>query len=152
MLKITPACAPAQTNESKSLGMGHSTALLLWFSHSVMSDSLWPHGRQPSRLLCPWDSPGKNTGVGGHFLLQGGLPNPGTEPIPPASPVLQLRVFPLSPREASPSSLHYSNVYHRRLVFPDSDLHINGITQYTRTLLCLAFYAQHCVCDVHSCC
>ena len=29
-----------------------------------------PHRRQPTRLLCPWDSPGKNTGVGGHFLLQ----------------------------------------------------------------------------------
>ena len=29
-----------------------------------------PHRRQPSRLLCPWDSPGKNTGVGCHFLLQ----------------------------------------------------------------------------------
>ena len=27
-------------------------------------------GRQPTRLLCPWDSPGKNTGVGCHFLLQ----------------------------------------------------------------------------------
>ena len=36
-----------------------------------MSDSLWPHGPQPARLLCPWDSPGKNPGVGCHFLLQG---------------------------------------------------------------------------------
>ena len=36
-----------------------------------MSDSVQPHGRQPTRLLCPWDSPGKNTGVGCHFLLQG---------------------------------------------------------------------------------
>ena len=32
---------------------------------------LWPHGLQPARLLCPWDSPSKNTGVGCHFLLQG---------------------------------------------------------------------------------
>ena len=37
---------------------------------SVVSDSVWPHGLQPTRLLCPWDSPGKNTGVGCHFLLQ----------------------------------------------------------------------------------
>ena len=29
------------------------------------------HGLQPARLLCPWDSPGKNTGAGGHFPLQG---------------------------------------------------------------------------------
>ena len=35
-----------------------------------MSDSVRPHRRQPTRLLCLWDSPGKNTGVGFHFLLQ----------------------------------------------------------------------------------
>ena len=35
-----------------------------------MSDSVRPHRRQPIRLLCPWDSPGKNNGVGCHFLLQ----------------------------------------------------------------------------------
>ena len=35
-----------------------------------MSYSVRPHRRQPTRLLCPWDSPGKNTGVGCHFLLQ----------------------------------------------------------------------------------
>ena len=33
-----------------------------------MSDSLWPHGLEPTRLLCPWDSPGKNTGVGCHAV------------------------------------------------------------------------------------
>ena len=32
---------------------------------------LHTHGLQPARLLCPWDSPGKNIGVGCHFLLQG---------------------------------------------------------------------------------
>ena len=35
-----------------------------------MSDSVRPHRRQPNRLPRLWDSPGKNTGVGGHFLLQ----------------------------------------------------------------------------------
>ena len=45
--------------------------LLLLFTCSVMSDSLWPQGLKPTRLLCPWDFPGKNTGVGCHFLLQG---------------------------------------------------------------------------------
>ena len=35
-----------------------------------MSDSVQPHRWQPTRLLCPWDSPGKDTGVGCHFLLQ----------------------------------------------------------------------------------
>ena len=37
---------------------------------SVLSDSSRPHGLQPTRLLRPWDSPGKNTGVGCHFLPQ----------------------------------------------------------------------------------
>ena len=37
---------------------------------SVVSDSVRPHRRQPTRLLCPWDIPGKNTGMVCHFLLQ----------------------------------------------------------------------------------
>ena len=44
--------------------------LPLLFSRSVVADSLQPHGLQPARLLCPWSSPGKNTGVGCHSLLQ----------------------------------------------------------------------------------
>ena len=35
-----------------------------------MSDSVRSHRQKPTRLPCPWDSPGKNTGVGCHFLLQ----------------------------------------------------------------------------------
>ena len=37
---------------------------------SVVSDSVWHHRWQPTRLPHPWDSPGKNTGTGCHFLLQ----------------------------------------------------------------------------------
>ena len=37
---------------------------------SLVSNSVYPHRRQPTRLPRPWDSPGKNTGVGCHFLLQ----------------------------------------------------------------------------------
>ena len=48
--------------------------------------TLWPHGLQPTRLLCPWDFPGKDTGVGLPFPSPGDLPNPGIEP---GSPVLQ---------------------------------------------------------------
>ena len=46
---------------------------MLLLSHvclSVVSDSVQPHRRKPTRLPCPWDSPGKNTGVGCHYLLQ----------------------------------------------------------------------------------
>ena len=47
------------------------TNQLLLLRLSVVSDSLQPHGLQPTRPLCPWDFPGKNTGVGCHFLLRG---------------------------------------------------------------------------------
>ena len=60
-----------------------------------MSESLQRDGLQSARLLCPWDSPGMNTGVGCHTLLQGNLPNLGVQPassawqadsLPPALP------------------------------------------------------------------
>ena len=41
---------------------------------------LQPHGLWPTRLLCPWDFPGKNSGVGGHFLFQGLFPSQGLNP------------------------------------------------------------------------
>ena len=44
-------------------------------NHSVMSDSLWPHG-----LQSPWNSPGQNTGVDSLFLLQGIFPTQGSNP------------------------------------------------------------------------
>ena len=40
-------------------------------SSLVVFDSSQCHGLQPARLLCPWNTPGKNTGVGSHSLLQG---------------------------------------------------------------------------------
>ena len=52
------------------------------FSRSVVSDSLQPHESQPARL-CPWDSPGKNTGVGCHALLQGIFSTQGSNPSLP---------------------------------------------------------------------
>src|SRR5574341_884087 len=44
--------------------------LLLLLITSVVSDSVRPHRRQPTRLHHPWDSPGKNTGVCCHSLFQ----------------------------------------------------------------------------------
>jgi len=55
-----------QVTGSKSLRCS-----LVCVSHSVVSDSLWPHGLCPARLFCPRDSPGKNIGVNSHSLLQG---------------------------------------------------------------------------------
>ena len=47
----------------------HESEKWKW-SRSVMSNPVQPHRWQPTRLLHPWDSPGKNTGMGCHFLLQ----------------------------------------------------------------------------------
>ena len=46
----------------------HESEKWKW-SRSVVSDSQWPYGLQPTRLLHPWDFPGKSTGVGSHRLL-----------------------------------------------------------------------------------
>ena len=50
--------------------MKEKLLLLLLLSHFAVSDSVRPYRWKPTRLPCPWDSPGKNTGVGCHFLLQ----------------------------------------------------------------------------------
>ena len=62
----------------------------LKWSHSVVSNSLWPHGLESGRLLHPRDFPGKNTGVGSHFLLH--------------------RIFPT--QRSNPGLLHWGRLYH----------------------------------------
>ena len=68
----------------------HESEKWKW-SHSVMSDSLCPHGLQPTRLLCPWDFPGKSTGVGCHcFLRDKSRTNTKTKGFPDVSVVKNL--------------------------------------------------------------
>ena len=62
-------------------------------SCSAMSNFLQSHGLKPVRLLCPWNSPGKNTGVGSHSLLQGIFPNQGST----RSPAFQENSLPSEP-------------------------------------------------------
>ena len=64
-------------------------ASLEWWPHPwpwrVSFFQLLSHVRlSASRLLCPWNFPGRNPGVACHFFLQGILPNPGMEPVSPA--------------------------------------------------------------------
>ena len=54
----------------KTLGPNHQTAKAAAAVTSVVPNSVQPQRRQPTRLPRPWDSPGKNTGVGCYFLLQ----------------------------------------------------------------------------------
>ena len=56
--------------KAKIMASGHICCCCCCWVTSVMSNSVRPHRWQPTRLCCPWDSPGKNTGVGCHFLLQ----------------------------------------------------------------------------------
>ena len=53
----------------ESLSTLNLLVVVVGFRCSVVSDSLWHHRVQPARLFCPWGFPGKNTGVGCHFLL-----------------------------------------------------------------------------------
>ena len=56
------------------------TCVCVCVSHSVVSDSLRPHGLWPAKFLCPWNSPGKNTGVDSYSLLQGIFQTQGLNP------------------------------------------------------------------------
>ena len=57
----------------------HTSLPMLWlFSCSVVSDSMIPWTVPNQAPLCPWDFPGKNTGMGCHFLLQGIFPTEGS--------------------------------------------------------------------------
>ena len=66
-----------QSKQHKTGTIAKHIGYLCYVSHSVLSNSLWPHRLLPSRLLCPGDSPGRNTGVGCHSLLQGIFPTQG---------------------------------------------------------------------------
>ena len=68
-----------------------------WPCLSSHAQPLWPRGLWPARLLCPWNFPGRNTGVSCHFLLQVNLPDPRIEPTSPASPALAGRLFTTEP-------------------------------------------------------
>ena len=78
-------------------------------SRSVVSDSLQPCGLLPARLLRPWDSPGKNTGVGCHSLLQGIFP---TQGLNPGLPHYRHTLYCLS-HQGSPSHIYTQISRHR---------------------------------------
>ena len=76
---------------------------------SVASDSVTPRGLWPTRLLCPWDSPGRDTGVGYCALLQGSsciscisCIAGRIEPASLTAPALQVILYPLSHHGSPP--------------------------------------------------
>ena len=66
------------------------------FSHAWLSVTLWTIGLQPTRLLCPWVSPGKNTELDCHTFLQGIFSTQGSNPCLFTSPALVVRFFTTS--------------------------------------------------------
>ena len=64
-------CFPIECQLARTRDISLFTWMCVCSVTSVMLDSLWPHGLCAARLLCPWGSSGKNTGVGCRPLLQG---------------------------------------------------------------------------------
>ena len=65
----SPVPGILQARTLEWVAISFSNAWKWKWSRSVVSDFSWPHGLQPTRLLRPWDFPGKSTGVGCHCLL-----------------------------------------------------------------------------------
>ena len=82
-------------------------------SHLVLSNSLQFHGLLPTRLLCPWDSTGKNTGVDSHSLLQGVFL---TQLLNPSLNSFQMNSLPSEP-PGKPSTSEYAIISFIRLIF-----------------------------------
>ena len=74
-----------------------------------MSDSVRPQRRQPTRLPCPWDSLGKNTGVGCHFLLQ-------YMKVKSESEVAQSCLTPSDPMDCSPPGPSIHGIFQARVL------------------------------------
>ena len=92
-------------------------------SASIMSDSVWPHGLQPTRLPRPWDSPGKNTGVGCHFLLQ-------CMKMKSESEVTQLCPTLRDPMDCSPPGFSISWIFKARVLEWGAIAFSNFTTKY----------------------
>ena len=108
------------------------------FSCSVVSDSLRPQGLWPTRLLCPCNVPGKNTGVGCHFLLQGNFPHLGIEP---KSPVLQEDSLLLSHKGSPLEYIPAGRIWNPGCC-PDGSMEVK-VTQLCSTLCDPMIYPAH---------
>ena len=108
--------------------------------------TLGPYGLYPVSLLCPWDSPGNNTGVDCCFLLQGIFPTQGwnlsllcllhwqvssLQPVPPGKSI------PLSqhPRITTYVGISHSGALHIQPIHPRANYQTNRDSTYARSLL-----------------
>ena len=96
-----------------------------------MSDSVQPRRRQPTRLPLPWDSPGKNTGVGCHFLLQCGKVKSESE-VAQSCPTLS------DPMDCNPSGSSVHGIFQARVLEWGAiafSVHIVASSYHIRTAL-----------------
>ena len=114
-----------------------------------MSDAFRPHGLYPARLLCPWNSPGRNTGVFNEILP---FPSPEDVPDPgikPRSPALQADSLPAEvKREAQPPDIFLirwrvynstANTSKGVLFLPTSDAYVKSFLYLLYTLIKLYY-------------
>ena len=98
-----------------------------------MSDSVRPHRRQPTRFPRPWDSPGKKTGVGCHFLLQ-------CMKVKSENEVAQSFPTPRDPMDCSPPGSSIHGIFQARVLewgaiaFQFSSVHFSSVAQSCPTL------------------
>ena len=78
-------------------------------SHSVVSNYLWPHRLKSAKFLCP----GKNTGLGCHYQLQGIFLTPGTKPVSPMSSALQMDSLSAEPLGKTWFNMNKWKIYHK---------------------------------------
>ena len=94
----------------------HALCSVLWkwkWGYSVTSNSLQPRGLQLTRLLRPWDSRGKSTGVGCHCLLQGIFPTQGSNP---GLPHCRQTLYPLSLQGSPHAAFCNMSLFHVKKV------------------------------------
>ena len=110
------------------------TKVQVSINRSIMSNSLRPCGLQPTKLLCPWSFPGKNTGVGCHALLQEIFPTQGsnlgllhckTDSLPSELPgkSTQLTYLKANPHGETPSQIGPEIMFHLLSEHPLAQLH-----------------------------
>ena len=106
----------------------HESKKLKW-SHSIMSDSPWPHGLQPTRLPRPWDFPVKSTGVGCHCLL---LEIFLTQGLNPGLPHCRQTLYHLSHQGSQISP--YLFIYLKTILLSSESWHLNTVLLPARVL------------------
>ena len=104
-------------------------------SHSAVSDSLRLHGLQPTRLLCPWNSPDKNTGMSGHSLLQEVFL---TQELNPGLLHCRQTLYHLSHQGSllsEKNSIKFLNILFSNYLFKDTSVGASLVAQQQRTHL-----------------